>query len=75
MTRLINRRTRTLLGGIFMVAFVIVYALVAMALAQSRPVQEAPGWLQPVLYAVLGLIWVLPLMPLIKWMEGRGGNS
>lgn len=52
-----------------MIAFVLVYALAAMALAQSRPVQEATGLWQAAIYAALGLAWALPLMPLIKWME------
>ncbi|MFX7724257.1 DUF2842 domain-containing protein [Acinetobacter baumannii] len=25
-------------------------------------------------YVVLGLIWVLPLLPLIKWMERKDGS-
>jgi hypothetical protein len=66
-----KRRWRTLIGGIAMLAFVIFYALIAMALAQSRPLQEAPALLQTVLYAVLGLAWTLPLMPLIRWMERK----
>ena len=45
------------------------YALVAMVFAQARPVQEAPALLQTLVYAVLGLGWTLPLLPLIKWME------
>jgi hypothetical protein len=52
-----------------MLAFVLFYALIAMALAQSRPIQEASALVQSVSYAVLGLAWILPLMPLIKWME------
>jgi uncharacterized membrane protein YuzA (DUF378 family) len=52
-----------------MVGFVIVYALVAMVFAQARPVAEAPALLQTLIYAALGLAWVLPLLPLIKWME------
>jgi len=66
-----RRRLRTLIGGVVMIAFVIVYALVAMALAQSRPLQEAPGLMQAVGYAILGLAWTLPLMPLIRWMERK----
>ena len=67
-----NRRARALLGGCVMIAFVILYALMAMALAQSRPVQEAAEWLKPVLYAALGLFWVLPMMPLVSWIaRGR----
>jgi hypothetical protein len=62
-----------LIGGAAMLAFVVVYALIAMALAQSRPIQEAQGLVQTLCYVILGLAWVLPLMPLIKWMERRDG--
>ena len=64
-----RRRTRKLIGAALMIGFVIVYALVAMVLAQARPVQEAPGLVQTLIYAILGLGWILPLLPLIKWME------
>jgi len=64
-----SRRTRKFIGSIATIAFVIVYALVAMALAQSRVVQESSAILQGLYYVVLGLAWVLPLMPLIRWME------
>lgn len=62
-------RTRKFIGAVVMTGFVVVYALVAMALAQARPVQEAAPALQIVFYAVLGMAWVLPLMPLIRWMQ------
>jgi hypothetical protein len=62
-------RNRKLAGGFAMLAFVLFYALVAMALADSRPVNEAPELVRTGVYCVLGLIWVLPLMPLIVWME------
>ena len=65
-----RQRLRKLIGTAGMVGFVLVYALIAMALAQSRPVQEASGLLQGLFYVVVGLAWVLPIMPLIKWMEG-----
>lgn len=63
------RRLRTLIGTIVILAFVIVYAIVAMALAESR-IQGAPKLVQTLAYLVLGIAWVLPLLPLIKWMEG-----
>ncbi len=69
-----SRRNRKLIGAAIMLAFVIVYALVAMALAQSRPLQEASKLWQGIGYAILGLGWVLPMMPLIKWMEGGKDN-
>ncbi|BAQ45267.1 MULTISPECIES: DUF2842 domain-containing protein [Methylobacterium] len=63
-----RRRTRSLLGAIAMIAFVIVYAPLAMALADSR-IAETPAVVQSVLYAILGIAWIFPLMPLIRWME------
>lgn len=61
---------RKLVGTVVMIVFVCVYALVAMALAQGR-ITEASKPVQTIAYVVLGLIWVLPLLPLIKWMERK----
>jgi hypothetical protein len=60
---------RKFIGAMVMISFVIIYALVAMALAQSRVVQEASAVLQGLYYAVLGMAWILPMMPLIRWMQ------
>lgn len=65
------RRTRKLIGTLAIFVFVIVYGPLAMALAESRIV-EAPKLVQTLAYLVLGLAWVLPLMPLIRWMERPG---
>jgi hypothetical protein len=65
-----GQRSRKFIGAVAMLVFVVVYALIAMMLAQARPTQEAPVLLQTLIYAVLGLAWILPLMPLIRWMEG-----
>lgn len=64
-----RRRTRKLIGATLMLAFVMVYALCAMVAAEARLIQHAPGAVQAVFYAVVGLAWILPLMPLIAWME------
>ena len=64
-----NPRLRKLIGAAVMLTFVLVYALVAMALADSRPVNEAPELARTAVYIVLGLAWILPMMPLILWME------
>jgi predicted membrane channel-forming protein YqfA (hemolysin III family) len=61
---------RKLVGTVVMIVFVCVYALVAMALAQGR-ITEASKPVQTIAYIVLGLVWVLPLLPLIKWMERK----
>ncbi|CAA2106289.1 MULTISPECIES: DUF2842 domain-containing protein [Methylobacterium] len=65
-----RRRTRTLLGTIGMLAFVALYAPLAMALADSR-ISQTPPAVQAILYAFLGIAWIFPLMPLIRWMERK----
>ena len=61
---------RKLIGTVAILVFVCIYALVAMALAQGR-ITEAPKVLQTFAYIALGLAWVLPLLPLIRWMERK----
>jgi len=63
-----RRRTRKLIGTVAILAVVIVYGPVAMALADSR-IAMAPQALQVLAYVALGLLWILPLMPIIRWME------
>ncbi|CAM5768971.1 MULTISPECIES: DUF2842 domain-containing protein [Bosea] len=65
-----KQRTRKLVGTVLILVFVCVYALVAMALAQGR-ITEASKLVQGIAYVALGLAWVLPLLPLIRWMERR----
>jgi hypothetical protein len=64
-----RRPLRKLIGTTVMICFVPAYAIAAMALAQARPFREAPSFLQVLCIAVIGLVWILPMMPLIKWME------
>jgi len=63
-----RKSLRKLIGTVVLLAFIIVYALFAMAVAEGR-IREAPTLVQTLAYIVLGLIWVLPVMPLIRWME------
>lgn len=69
-----NRRTRKLIGAITILVYVSLYALVAMAISQGR-VQEANKVLQAIYYAVVGMAWIIPLMPLIRWMERPDKNE
>ena len=64
-----NARSRKLIGAVALIAFVIVYALIAGALAQSRPLQEATSVWRIIGYVVLGLAWTFPAGALIRWME------
>ena len=60
-------RTRKLIGAVALLALVIVWGLLAMALAQSV-LTNINGWVATIYYIVAGLGWVLPAMPLISWM-------
>jgi hypothetical protein len=61
-------RTRKLIGTIALLALVIVWALLGMALAQSLAVAKSRIG-EIVYYVVVGIGWVLPAMPLISWMS------
>ena len=63
-----RQRTRKLIGTIVMILFVLAYGPVAMALMESR-IMEAPQWVQVIAYLVIGLAWIIPVMPLIRWMQ------
>ena len=64
-----RRRLRKLTGTLLLLAFLGVYATTAMLVAQSEPVHQASGWVQALFFGIVGLAWVLPLLPLISWME------
>ena len=64
------RRIRTLVGTVVILAFVMFYALFAMVVAEGRIV-DAPKLVQTIVYILLGLAWIPPLLPLIKWMERK----
>ena len=61
-------RQRKLIGAVALIVLVVTWALVAMALAQS-PVVKAHGLIEVIYYVLAGLGWVLPAMPLVKWMS------
>jgi Na+/H+-dicarboxylate symporter len=65
---MMRKSVRKLIGTVVLLALIIVYALLAMAIAEGR-IRDAPALVQTVVYIVLGLAWVLPAMPLIRWME------
>ena len=69
-------RTRKLIGAVALLALVSVWALLAMALAQSV-LTDINGFVAAIFYVVAGLGWVLPAMPLISWMSrpDRGRRS
>ena len=61
-------RTRKLVGTIGLLMLVTVWALLAMAFAQFA-LRAQSGFVVVLFYAVAGLGWVLPAMPLVAWMQ------
>ncbi len=61
-------RYRKLIGTFALFTLAIVWTLLGMALAQSI-LLSTNSLLAWVYYVVVGLGWVLPAMPLVKWMS------
>lgn len=70
MTRLpsLPARLRKFIGLFVMLGWLFVYAIVALGLA-ARILPEAQWYGELAYYAVVGLAWILPLLPLIRWMN------
>jgi hypothetical protein len=66
--RVMSLRIRKLIGVFALFALVSVWALVAMAVAQFPPIFNNP-WIAGAYYVLAGIGWVLPAMPLIRWMS------
>jgi hypothetical protein len=61
-------RLRKLIGTIGLLILVVVWALLAMALAQAPTIRDN-AILSTAYYVIAGLGWVLPAMPLVWWMS------
>lgn len=69
-------RLRKLVGTFGLVTLVVLYALLATTIATYR-LAESPWWVHLLYFLFSGLIWILPAMLIIRWMErpqgGKGG--
>ncbi|WP_333795308.1 DUF2842 domain-containing protein [Hyphomicrobium sp.] len=61
-------RMRKLIGAVALLVFLAVYALGAMLVAIALQVSVSKT-AELVYYAVAGLLWVLPAMWLVRWMQ------
>ncbi len=61
-------RVKKFIGIFIMIVLVIVYAMTAVTVATYR-LAESPWYIHMAYFLVTGLLWVLPAMWLIKWME------
>ena len=61
-------RLRKLIGLILILIWVFVYAVVLMRIAVDI-LPEAHWSLKLAFYAIGGMSWIIPILPLIKWMQ------
>ena len=55
------------IGMFLILALILVWAVVALILT---PVILSLSWpLQAIFFAVFGTVWIIPLKPLLRWME------
>jgi hypothetical protein len=62
-----SRRVRKLIGLGVILAWLSSYALAIMSLAVR--ILPEDGWVNLAFYVVAGFAWILPLRPLLYWME------
>ncbi len=60
-------RLRKLLGSAGVVGFLLAYIWSVAVLADRVPAQP---WAQTLFFAAAGVLWGVPLIPLIRWMNG-----
>ena len=61
-------RLRKFIGMLLIVALVVVYALVATTIA-SALLGASPWYIHLLYFFLTGLLWIVPAMFIIKWME------
>jgi len=64
----VSTRTRKFIGMLAMLSFMIVYCLVAMAIT-AEYLLDTSGILQLIIFIIAGVLWLPPVMLLIKWMQ------
>jgi hypothetical protein len=66
-------RLRKFIGAVALFVLVIVWALVAMALAQMPAIRDN-AIASVAYYVIAGLGWVVPAMPIIAWMSRKADD-
>ncbi len=61
-------RLKKFIGTFLIVALVVFYALIATTIASYR-LAESPWWVHLLYFLISGVIWVIPAMFIIRWME------
>jgi hypothetical protein len=72
--RFMPLRLRKFIGAIALFVLVIVWALVAMALAQMPAIRES-AIISVAYYVIAGIGWCLPAIPIVTWMSRPGVSN
>ena len=64
-----TQRQRKFAGTIALMVLIVIYALLALAVAIVLQVREANKAVEFAYYVIAGLLWVLPAGWLISWMQ------
>jgi hypothetical protein len=67
-------RLRKFIGAVALFVLVVVWALVAMALAQMPAIRDN-AIASVAYYVIAGLGWCLPAIPIVTWMSGTGVSN
>ena len=62
-----SNSTKKLFATFALVALVVVYALVATAIATAQ-LAESPWWVHMLYFLFTGILWVVPAMFIVQWM-------
>ncbi|MEQ1615045.1 MAG: DUF2842 domain-containing protein [Hyphomicrobiaceae bacterium] len=67
-------RTRKLIGTVALLVLIVVYALLAMAVAMILQMQNANKALELAYYVLAGTLWTIPAGAIIWWMQRAGST-
>jgi membrane protease YdiL (CAAX protease family) len=62
-----NTRWRPVAGAFLIIGIIIVWAVLVASLAHV--VGSWPALVQAIFYIAAGLVWILPLKPILRWSE------
>jgi|APCry1669190288_1035285.scaffolds.fasta_scaffold39253_2 hypothetical protein len=65
-------RTRKIVGSFGVVFFVIAYAALVVTIAEHLP---DLWWVKALFFTPAGILWGVPILPLLKWMNGHGEEA
>jgi Protein of unknown function (DUF2842) len=54
-------------GVLLILAYIMIWAVIVVS--QWQLIGGLPIWAQAIVYLIAGVIWLLPLKPLLIWME------